>query len=161
MVTVRADAKFCTPKCGTYYRRKLRKLPPQMTKGARFVRAEGKIPMQITGRRASSTNPATWSSFAEVQASSVGDGWGVILGGGLGCYDFDDCLDESGQIESSVREVIEAIPERVLFVERSVSGRGLHVFVEAEEGPGRCRDGIERYTRERFIRVTGDRYQLV
>ena len=76
---------------------------------------------------------------------------GVMLGAGLGCYDLDNF---------PVRRLpafLASIPERVLYVERSVSGRGIHVFIEAPEGPGSRRDGVERYTRARFIRTTFDR----
>jgi primase-polymerase (primpol)-like protein len=72
-----------------------------------------------------------------------------MLGSGLGCYDFDHVTDEQA------REMVAEIPERIVFAERSMSGAGVHVFVEAPEGPGRRRDGIERYTRARFIRMTG------
>lgn len=72
-----------------------------------------------------------------------------MLGDGLGCYDLDHVTD------GAARQIIADIPERVIFLERSMSGAGVHVFVEAPEGPGRRRDGVERYTRARFIRVTG------
>ncbi len=75
-----------------------------------------------------------------------------MLGGGLGCYDLDHFTDEQA------RAFIATIPEPVLFVERSMSGTGIHVFIKAPEGPGRRRDGIERYTRARFIRTTGVRF---
>lgn len=79
---------------------------------------------------------------------------GVMLGGGLGCYDLDHVSD------AEARAFLATIPERVLYVERSMSGDGVHVFVEAAESAGTRRvvDGIhvERYTRARFIRTTGN-----
>lgn len=119
----------------------------------RWVRASGKRPVTIEGAPASSTNSATWSSHCDVVTSSAGDGFGVMLGGGLGCYDFDDCFT-GGRLDSSVGEFIDRIPEKVLLVERSVSGRGLHVFMEAAESRGSRSAGVERYTRDRFIRMT-------
>ena len=115
------------------------------------MRADRKRPIRPDGRPASSTDSSTWSSFAEVQAGA-GDGFGVMLGGGLGCYDLDHVTD------AEVAAFVASVPERVLFVERSVSGTGAHVFVEAPEAPGRRRPGVERYTRARFIRTTGDRF---
>lgn len=78
-----------------------------------------------------------------------------MLGGGLGCYDLDHVTT------AQARAFLATIPERVLLVERSVSGTGVHVFVEADECAGwrRMVEGIhvERYTQARFIRVTLDR----
>lgn len=117
--------------------------------------------MTVTGRSASSTDPSTWSTFAEVQASSAGDGFGVMLGGGLGCHDLDHAL-EGGELKQWARVVLDSITEPVLFAEVSVSGEGLHVFVEAPEGTGHKRQvgdgGHEFYSRGRFIRVTLDRW---
>lgn len=73
-----------------------------------------------------------------------------MLGDGLGCYDFD------GMDDVSVREFVAGIPERIVFMERSVSGRGVHVFVEAVESRGWRRGSVEFYSRERFIRTTGN-----
>lgn len=126
--------------------------------GDRWVRAVGKRPVMVDGSPASSTNPATWSSFNAVQRGA-GDGFGVMLGGGLGCYDLDQVV-EGGVLASWAREFIESIPERVLFMETSMSGTGVHVFVEAVEGRGSRRDGVERYTRSRFIRMTFQELRL-
>ena len=79
-----------------------------------------------------------------------------MLGGGIGCYDLDDVTDEQA------RSFAASILEHIIFAERSQSGRGVHLFIEAGESPGwrRVVDGVsvERYTRERYIAVTGDRF---
>ncbi len=77
-----------------------------------------------------------------------------MLGGGLGCYDLDHVTD----VEA--REFAASIPERIVFAERSMSGRGVHIFVEAPEARGWRRGNVERYTRARFIRMTGARFTL-
>ncbi len=151
----RSDARFCSTRCRVAHHRA--ELPAALRSGRRFVRADGKRPITTSGAPASSTRPETWASFTEVR-SGVGDGFGVMLGGGLGCYDLDHCSD--GQ----ARQFARTIPERVLYAERSMSGRGVHVFVEAPEGRGwkRMVDGVavERYTWARFIRMTGTRIAI-
>lgn len=123
----------------------------------RWVRAVGKRPVTPSGAPASSTDPRTWRTFAEVR-TGAGDGFGVMLGGGLGCYDLDDVTD------AEVRRFAASVPERIILAERSMSGRGAHLFVSAPESPGwrRLVDGmkVERYTRARFIRTTLERIEL-
>ena len=118
---------------------------------------DSKRPVTASGRPASSTDSRTWSDFKTASASSAGVGLGFVLGDGIGCYDFDHCLID-GKLADWAAEAIRAIPERVIFSEISQSSEGVHVFVEAEEGPGRkIRDGrnIESYTAGRYIAVTG------
>ena len=118
---------------------------------------DSKRPVTVSGRPASSTDSRTWSDFKTASASSAGVGLGFVLGDGIGCYDFDHCLID-GKLADWAAEAIRDIPERVIFSEISQSSEGVHVFVEAEEGPGRkIRDGrnIERYTAGRYIAVTG------
>jgi primase-polymerase (primpol)-like protein len=155
----RADARSCSARCRVAANRARRRLPVELTAGRRWVRADGKRPIRCDGAPASSTDPRTWATLAEVWASSSGDGMGVMLGGGLGCWDLDHALVD-GQLTTEARARLALITEPVVWVERSVSGAGLHVFVKAAEGPGSRRPGVERYTRARFIRVTGDRFGL-
>ena len=83
-----------------------------------------------------------------------------MLGAGLGCIDLDGCIDSDGTISEFAKNVIAEISEPIVFIERSMSGRGLHVFIEAAEGTGMTRKGYERYTRQRFVRVTADIYRV-
>ena len=130
--------------------------------GDRWVRARGKEPFQPSGRRASSTDSGTWSSFGDVQ-SGFGDGLGLMCGGGVACLDLDNAV-EGGRLKSWAREAVDALAFPVLFVELSMSGRGVHVFVEAPEGRGSSRavgDGrVEWFPRGRFIRVTFQEFDL-
>ena len=147
--------RFCSAACKqkSYRARrqrieKLKALAPN-----RWTRAKGKRPIMVDGSPASSTNPATWTSWDAVKKSSAGDGFGVMLGDGLACIDLDHCFDD-GVLNPAVREFIAGIAYPIVYAERSVSGNGLHVFVEAEKQRGFRRDGVEFYSWGRFIRTT-------
>ena len=127
-----------------------------MTAGRRWCRADGKRPITTTGDPASSTNPTTWATYRDARTSHVGSGLGVMLGAGLACWDLDHCLD--GDVLTEQAADILALIDRPLWIERSKSGAGLHVFVNAPEGPGTRQPGVEFYSRARFIVVTGDRF---
>lgn len=149
--------RFCSGACRqrAYRARAKRRARFMELAEGRWVRARGKRPVTVGGSPASSTDPATWSSHAAVVASRAGDGLGVMLGGGLACLDLDDCF-EDGHLASWARTAVESLDGPVLFVERSMSGRGLHVFHESPEGPGSRRGGVELYKKSRFIRTTFD-----
>ncbi len=150
--------RFCSATCRqrAHRARKARQPLSEFHSERRWVRADGKRPIMPCGSSASSTDPATWSRFSDVQAGA-GDGFGVMLGGGLGCYDIDHCIVD-GMLEGWARQVLDGIPEPVVFTEVSMSGTGLHVFVHAGESPGTRQGNVERYTRARFIRVTGKKF---
>ncbi|WP_047261485.1 bifunctional DNA primase/polymerase [Corynebacterium mustelae] len=154
--------KFCSSACKqrAYRHRKAatRRLPELLTQRASWARAKGKRPVQPNGMPASSTDASTWANFQDVTRGE-GDGFGVMLGGGLGCLDLDNCFQGS-RLTRWARKAIEKLPFEVVFAERSMSGRGLHVFVKAPEMPGRKRGGVEFYSRARFIRVTGDAFSI-
>lgn len=73
----------------------------------------------------------------------------MMLGDGLACWDLDGVLD-GGVLHPEARAILDQVGRDALWVERSMSGDGLHVFVRGER--------VSYYSRERFIAVTGDRY---
>ena len=156
--------KFCSNACKQKAYRARRKndgIPlGRFRSEPRWVRAKSKKPLQVSGKNASSTNPETWTTFKNVLDSKAGDGFGVMLGNGLGCYDIDHCF-ESGNLKGWVIDYIRSIQEEVIYTEVSRSGEGLHLFFLAKShGPGFVKDGVERYTQERFIRTTFNTFIL-
>lgn len=107
--------------------------------------------MQFDGTPASTTDRTTWTNWADVAERPHG----IMLGDGLGCIDLDHCLVD-GEANELAREVLASVDP--VWVERSMSGDGLHIFIEAEPAPGRTMPGFEVYSRERFIVVTGDAF---
>jgi putative DNA primase/helicase len=124
-----------------------------------------KIPYQLNGRRASSTDPSTWITFdacCDAYANGGFDGIGIFLAKayGLTGIDFDKCRDpDTGEILPDVREVIKKFDS---YSEISVSGTGVHIIVFADHNGNRNRKGdIEIYDDKRFFVFTGDRIKTV
>lgn len=152
--------RFCSGACrqAEYRaRKKANGLPKHMTGVARWTRCVGKRPITVEGRAASSVDESTWTTFKAV-CGGPGDGFGVMLGDGLACLDLDHCF-ENGELADWARREIDAI-DSPLWVERSVSGDGVHVFFEGR-GASSKRPGVEVYYHSRFIRVTGDLFRVV
>ena len=115
-----------------------------------------KVPLQVDGQAASSTNPATWTSYGRVFGRPR---IGFVLGDGIGCIDLDHCLVD-GIPDDAARRFLDRMPET--YVEISPSGTGLHIWGRSPEGPGTRRvvDGlsVETYSVGRYITVTGRRF---
>ena len=152
----RSDARFCSTRCRVAAHRALPAFPVELTAVRRWVRRDRKRPITMSGAPASSTDSSTWSTYADAMRSSAGDGFGVMLGDGLACWDLDHCL--KGDVLAPWAADVLASIDSPLWVERSMSGTGLHVFINAAEGLGRRRGGVEFYSRARFIAVTEDRF---
>ena len=120
-----------------------------------------KVPLSLSGHDLDVRDSRRWVSFEEARRSKVGTGFGIVLGGGLGCIDLDKCID-GGKIAPWAKAIVDQHRDEAYLIERSVSGTGLHVFLPMAEGKGRrIRDGevnIEIYSSpDRYIAVTGDR----
>ena len=83
-----------------------------------------KVPYRATGGKASSTNPRTWVTYAELPLGAF-DGPGIMLGDGLQGVDLDACIDDAGDVEGWAAEVVARLDS---YTEVSPSGRGLKVF---------------------------------
>ena len=125
-----------------------------------------KVLYQITAPhlRASSTEPATWSSYAAaVEAAKDPDveGIGFVFteSDPYSGVDFDKCVAPGGEIHPDVAGLVERLSS---YTEFSPSGKGLHVLVRAELNGGRNRTAntpwggeFENYDRGRYFTVTG------
>lgn len=151
-VGTRGSAKrFCSTRCRVAHHR-WHQLPALMRERSTWVRTDRKRPIQVDGSPASSTDPSSWTTYER-----VADGpHGIMLGDGLACWDLDDCFDEDDRMAEWARQLIDGV--HPVWVERSMSGSGLHVFVEGPEEPGTRRGQIEYYSRHRLIVVTEDRW---
>jgi primase-polymerase (primpol)-like protein len=113
---------------------------------------------------ASSTNPATWSSYKDAAASTAGVGSGFVLSDTdeIVCLDLDHCLDPlTGRLAPWAAAVLR--DAGATYVEVSPSGDGLHIWGRADVRQGRRirrPDGtaVEIYGTGRYITVTGRRH---
>jgi putative DNA primase/helicase len=116
-----------------------------------------KVPYSArTGRRASSTDLLTWSTFQEALEAYENGGYA-----GLGFVfssadsytgiDLDDCVDENDEIAFSALEIVRYFDS---YTELSATGTGLHVIVRGDV-PNRRKDDVEVYSSKRFFTVTG------
>lgn len=135
-------------------------VPAAMARRRQWVRyTERKVPLAAgaASRPASSTDPATWSTYLMADRSTRGVGLGFVLTSEdrLVCVDLDHALSD-GEMLPWAREIVDRLPST--YIEVSPSGDGLHVWGYGEVGRGRRlrRAGVnvEVYDRERYITVT-------
>ena len=119
-----------------------------------------KVPFQTNGRKASDTNPATWSTYAECEAvASQYSGVGLVLGDGVWGVDIDECCDAAtGKFTPESREIVIGLDS---YSEFSPSGTGCHILGLGKiPGPGTkkplpgCKF-VEVYDRARYFTFTG------
>lgn len=117
----------------------------------RAVRRGGKptkVPFTPAGSPASSTDPRTWSSFAEcfeatyVRGEHDGVGRVLVTGEGLVGIDIDGCTAPDLPLAS--------------YTELSPSGTGLHIWMRGHwPVPGTRRGRLEIYASRRYLTITG------
>jgi len=118
-----------------------------------------KIPYQINGKKASSTNPLHWSSFEKVvyehlQNESYGIGFVFTKDDNLCGIDFDNSLDDNGNIDPTITDKINDFNS---YTEISQSGKGFHIICKGEINGNRNRIGkIEIYDCNRYFALTGN-----
>lgn len=152
-------------------RQRWQRIPAELRQRAQWCISPGldhdKAPRSLNGRLASSTAPGTWADFEAACGAAAERGWlvGYMLheADPLTCIDIDvkneathpDRPDKWTSPDELARHDA-IVATMASYTERSRSGFGRHVWVRAEVGPGCKRDGVELYSRERFIICTGD-----
>lgn len=138
-----------------------------------------KVPYQINGYGASSTNANHWTNYelasVAMRASyNKYDGVGYVFRAedNLVFVDIDHCIDENGILSDLAREILDAIGQTAYW-EISQSGHGLHAFVKGripevirngEKVSGSYKNtklGLEIYDRARYVAFTGDTFTEV
>jgi hypothetical protein len=121
-----------------------------------------KVPQQPDGSPASSTDPATWASFEDVQTAyrASGDkfdgvGFVVTESDPFVGFDFDHVCDRRGTLDPTIRGFID---ELASYTEVSPSGHGVRVFVRGKlPEKDRKLGDFECYESGRYLTLTGDR----
>lgn len=123
-----------------------------------------KVPFQIDGTPAKSTDPQTWNTLGAVIGAAGFDGIGFVFSesDGLIGVDLDNSIDESGALKPWASAMVNRFNT---YTEVSPSKRGVKLWCRGEYpsvGTGKRRpykDGaIEMYHKGRYFTVTGDRY---
>jgi len=124
-------------------------------------RAVGDKPNKIphsarTGRRASSTDLMTWSTFEEaIEAYERGEyaGLGFVFSSAdpYTGVDLDTCVNGNGEVAGWALEIARNLDS---YTELSASGTGIHIIVRGDV-PNRRKGDVEVYSSKRFFTVTG------
>lgn len=163
---LRTDARFCSTRCRVNWNRN-RNMPLPLRRRAQWVRYDArKRPLDArTGRLAKVNDPATWTDWPTARDSAHGIGAGFVLtDGAFVVWDLDHALDAHGQPEPWAATLLDAHAPGALLVERSISGRGLHIVTAGKGERLACHPDpenrhVERWTHDRYIAMTGDIYR--
>lgn len=124
------------------------------------IAGSDKAPRTPTGALASSTDPSTWTDFETAAWAAFQRG--LNIGFVLTANDPYTCIDLDVKDETTPDQIARFVAIQQAadsYSERSMRGRGLHLWIRASIGLGRKRDGVEVYSQARFIICTGDVYE--
>jgi putative DNA primase/helicase len=113
-----------------------------------------KVPLQLSGSGADTTNPEHWTHYLLAVARQNGfAGIGCVAYDDLVFMDLDDCVNpDTGCLEDWAEDVIDATPT---YWELSPSKTGLHGWAWGKLPESRRRGQMEMYSAGRFGTVTG------
>lgn len=116
------------------------------------------------GRKASSKDSSTWTTFEKALKAFEahpdeysGIGFEFAKKDGLVFVDIDHCLDADGLPDDRAEHILSEIGENA-FIEKSVSGTGLHLFVRGSipRSFKNSEENVEMYDNGRFCAMTGN-----
>jgi len=136
-------------------------IPAELRARRQWIVHRSKVPHTPAGARASSTNPATWTTFEDASAAQGFDGIGFVFtdDDAYVGIDLDACVSD-GVTMPEAQELIDKLDS---YWELSPSGSGVHVIVRGSwpesarnrtEGP--WGGNLEVYSAERYFTVTGE-----
>ena len=116
----------------------------------------------ITGDYTEADNPETWTDFETARKYAKENGYTTLayaLDGkdGICCIDLDGSVNEKGEYSPLAKEVLNKCGKT--YIERSLSGKGLHVLGTTSGMDVRtfAKDNtMEFYQKDHFIAMTGD-----
>jgi hypothetical protein len=130
-----------------------------------------KVPYQVNGDKASSTNPNTWTDYQTAVSGVIitnTQGVGFVVDGGIVGIDLDGCRDaNTGDLTEWAQRIVDALDS---YTEITPSQTGVRVWITGELPESTkvfnldpaCGYGgkvkIEVYTDSRYFTVTGDAY---
>ena len=133
-------------------------IPAELRTLPNWVLHRNKVPMQVSGLAASSTDPATWTTFTDAMLHvDKFDGIGfVFTGTPYTGIDLDDVRNaETGEILLPwVNSLVTGVNS---YTELSPSQEGIHTIVRANIPAAIKRKHIELYDTARYFTVTGRR----
>ena len=118
-----------------------------------------KIPYATTGRKASSTDPATWSTYEEAKEASANVG--IIFRPDkllLGC-DIDHCLVDGEIVHEQADAITDFLIAADTYTEVSPSNTGLHIFLALDvpfDLVAHKKAPFELYNHGRYFTFTGE-----
>lgn len=122
-----------------------------------------KVPYQVNGKKASTTDPKTWSTFHEVK--KVSNEVGIVFEPSVGIIgvDFDHCIKDGVIQLPLIKEFLEKADT---YVEFSPSATGLHVLFQCKPTPILQRNkehltdeiAVEVYSNGRYFTFTGKQH---
>ncbi len=114
-----------------------------------------KVPYVVGGaRKASSTDPATWSTFADAINTPMPPdfaGIGIMCTDGYTFIDLDHCR-EGDDVAPWAADILRRLNS---YSEESPSGTGVHVLCLGSLKDAIKKNSVEIYSRARFLTVTG------
>jgi putative DNA primase/helicase len=123
-----------------------------------------KVPYSArTGRKASSTDLMSWSTFEEALEAYKGDGYtgvGFVFSSGdpYSGIDLDGCVDPTtGELAAWALEIARYFQS---YTELSTTGTGLHIIVKGLQVPNRRKEKVEVYSSKRFFTLTGHELEV-
>jgi putative DNA primase/helicase len=150
-------------------------IPPELRQERRFLcwrheweqrrKRWAKVPYQANGKRASSTDPTTWTDFPTALSAYLASrtrpgipfsGIGFALGEGWAGVDLDRCRDpHTGTLEPWAIAIIGEVDS---YTEISPSGTGVKIFVRGQLPEGRRKSPdrrVEMSDEARYFALTG------